>query len=148
MMRLWTSLRSPPAILLLVSLCLNALMAGYIAMQWFGPRPLPAMATPPRLIQLVANRLPSADAETLWQVYRGKEHALRQAQADYELALRGAGRLLAQSDVDVPALRRAVMEARDRRIKIGDVVIETFLDAVPQLSQSGRQGLVGQMRNR
>jgi len=149
MTRRWVSLRSPQAALLLASLCLNALMAGYIAKQWFRAPSLPiATATPPRLIQLVANRLPSADAETLWRVYRGKEHALRESQAEYEQALRGAGRLLAQPDVDVAALRRAVMEARDKRIKIGDVVIETFLDAVPQLSRSGRQDLVGRLRDR
>jgi uncharacterized membrane protein len=149
MMRRWVSPRSPQAVLLLVSLCLNALMGGYIAKQWFGGPSFPiATATPPRLIQLVANRLSSADAETLWRIYRGKEHALRESQADYEQALRGAGRLLKQPDVDVPALRRAVMEARDKRIKIGDVVIETFLDAVPQLSRSGRQDLVGRLRDR
>src|SRR5882724_7093721 len=120
MMPGWLSLRSPLAVLLLVSLCLNALMGGYIAKQWFAARSLPvATATPPRLIQLVADRLPPADADTLWRVYRGKAQALRESQADYEQALRGTGRLLAQPDVDVPALRRAVMEARDKRIKIG-----------------------------
>jgi hypothetical protein len=50
--------------------------------------------------------------------------------------------------MDIAALRRAVMEARDKRIKIGDVVIETFLDAVPDLSRSGRQDLVGRLRDR
>jgi uncharacterized membrane protein len=106
------------------------------------------MAAPPRVIQFIAKRLPTDDAEKLWTVYRAKEPALRISQADYEQALRGAVRLLAQPDLDGPALRSAVLAARDKRIKIGDVVIETFLDAVPQLSPQGRLDLVGRLRNR
>jgi uncharacterized membrane protein len=149
MKRKWIPLGSPQAVLLLVSLCLNVLMGSYIAKQWFEnwSRPV-GLANEPRLIQFIADRLPSADAETFRRVYLGKEQGLRDARADYEQALWGAVRLLAQPDLDGPALRRAVLEARDKRIKIGDVVIETFLDAVPQLSPRGRQDLVGRLRNR
>jgi uncharacterized membrane protein len=149
MMREWIRLGSPRAVLLLVSLCLNVLMGSYIGLQWFDAwsRPV-AMAAPPRVIQFIAKRLPTDDAEKLWTVYRAKEPALRISQADYEQALRGAVRLLGQPELDGPALRSAVLDARDKRIKIGDVVIETFLDAVPQLSPQGRLDLVGRLRNR
>ena len=149
MMRKWTRLGSPQTILLLVSLCLNVLMGSYIAKQWFEFWSPPiTRASPPRLIQLIARRLPAEDAEKLWAVYRAKEPALRISQADYEQALRAAVRLLAQPDLDFSALRRAVMESRDKRIKIGDVVIEIFLDTVPQLSQQGRRDLAGGVPDR
>ncbi len=66
MMRKWTRLGSPQTILLLVSLCLNVLMGSYIAKQWFEfwSPPL-TRASPPRLIQLIARRLPAEDAEKL-----------------------------------------------------------------------------------
>jgi uncharacterized membrane protein len=151
MMRRWIALGSPRALLLLGSLCLNVLMGSYIAKQWIAAWSPPiafTLAAPPRLIQFVAGRLPSADAETLWRIYRAKEQELRTAQGDYEQSLRRAVRLLAQPDVDVPALRSAVMGARDKRIKVGDIVIETFLEAIPQLSPQARQDLVGRLPSR
>ncbi|HKA82088.1 MAG TPA: periplasmic heavy metal sensor [Xanthobacteraceae bacterium] len=149
MKRRWIALGSPRTLALLASLCLNVLMASYIAKQWFGPSP-PALgaAAPPRVIRFVADRLPSADAATLWRVYGAKEQALRDTQADYERSLRRAGDLLAQPEVDAAALRGAVMEAREKRIKQGDIVIETFLEAFPQLSPQGRQDLIGRLRRR
>jgi uncharacterized membrane protein len=145
----WNALRSPRSLLLVVSLCLNVLMGSYIAKQWaeaWSPRI--AISSPPRLIRMVAGRLPSADAGTLWRVYGTKEQALRSAQADYEQALRNAVRLLAQPNMDVAALRKAVMEARDKRIKMGDIVIDMFLETFPQLSPQGRQELVGRLGDR
>jgi uncharacterized membrane protein len=143
-------MRKRIALALIVSLCLNVLLGSYIAMQW-AKASAPAMAVttaPLRLIRFVADRLPSADAGTLWRVYGAKEQELRAAQADYEQSLRQATRLLAQPNLDAAALRTAVMAAREKRIKIGDVVIETFLEALPQLSPQGRQDLLGRLRNR
>lgn len=150
MMRKRIALVSPRALALIVSLCLNVLMGSYIVMQWVKDS-APAMAVtsaPPRLIRFVANRLPSADAGTLWRVYGAKEQELRAAQADYEQALRQATRLLAQTNLDAAALRTAVMESREKRIKIGDIMIDVFLEALPQLSPQGRQDLLGRLRNR
>jgi uncharacterized membrane protein len=124
-------------------------MGSYIAKQWFEVWSPPlALASPPRFVQFMANRLPADDAETFWRVYRTREPALRQSQADYEQALRGAARLLAQPELDGPGLRGAVMQAHDKRIKIGDIVIDIFLEAMPQLSLQGRRDLVGRLRNR
>jgi hypothetical protein len=35
------------------------------------------------------------------------------------------------------------MEAREKRVKIGDVVIDTFLEMLDQISPKGRRQLVG-----
>lgn len=144
----WSALRAPQSILLVVSLCLNVLMASYIAKQWVEAwSPRMATGSPPRLVRMVAGRLPSADAGTLWRVYGAKESALHSAQADYEQSLRRAVRLLAQPNLDVAALRGAVLEARDKRIKVGDIVIDMFLETFPQISPQGRQDLVGGLGN-
>jgi uncharacterized membrane protein len=150
MMRRWMALGSPRTLALIASLCLNVLMGSYIVAQWARASvpPLVAAATPPRLIRFIADRLPSADAGTLWRIYGAKEAELRATQADYEHALRHAAGLLAQTHLDAAALRTAVMEAREKRIKVGDIVMETFLEAFPQLSPQGRQDLVGRLRDR
>jgi uncharacterized membrane protein len=145
----WGALRSPRAILLVASLCLNMLMGGYIAKQWVeASAPGLAMGSPPRLVRMMAGRLPSEDAGTLWRAYGVREPALRSAQADYEQALRRAVRLLAQPNMDSAALRTAVMEARDKRINMGDIVIDMFLETFPQLSPQGRRDLVGRLGDR
>jgi uncharacterized membrane protein len=149
MMPRWIALGSPRILALLASLCLNALMGGYIAKQWVdASAPLMAASAPPRLIRFITERLPSADAATLWRVYGVREQALRDAQADYEKSLRRAAGIVAQPDVDAAALRSAVTEAREKRVKVGDIVTEMFLEAVPQLSPQGRQDLVGRLRKR
>ena len=146
MMRRWIA--SPRALLLLGSLCLNVLMGSYIAKQWieaWSPPTALRLAAPPRLIQFVAGRLPPADAEKLWRIYRTKEHELRAVQGDYERSARGAVRLMAQDEVDVPALRSAVMAARDKRIRVGDIVIKTFLEAIPGAFVAGTTGFGGSL---
>jgi uncharacterized membrane protein len=149
MMPRWNALGSPWTLALLASLCVNALMGGYIAKQWVdASAPLMAASAPPRLIRFIAERLPSADAATLWRAYGVREQALRDAQADYEKSLRRAAGIVAQPDVDAAALRSAVTEAREKRVKVGDIVTEMFLEAVPQLSPQGRQDLVGRLRKR
>jgi len=40
-------------------------------------------------------------------------------------------------------LRASVKEARDKRIKIGDAVIDTFVEMLEQISPKGRRQLVG-----
>jgi hypothetical protein len=49
---------------------------------------------------------------------------------------------------DTVALRSAVMDARDKRIRIGDLAIATFLEALPQMSAEGRRGLTAGIRAR
>ena len=51
--------------------------------------------------------------------------------------------LVAQPELDKDALRLAVKDARDKRLKIGDVVIETFVEMLEQISPKGRRQLVG-----
>jgi uncharacterized membrane protein len=130
--------------LLLASLCVNVVLATYVAVQWFQPGWSPAGAAMPlRMIERVAARLPADDADILWRIYRGKEPEILPLQMEYTRALLKTMRLTGQAELDKDALRAAVKEARDKRIKIGDAVIETFVEMLEQISPKGRRQLVG-----
>ncbi|HEY6254688.1 MAG TPA: periplasmic heavy metal sensor [Xanthobacteraceae bacterium] len=137
------SFRSWREPLLLGSLCCNVLLATYIGIQWLkADNFLVEALGPARLIARVADRLPKQDAEILWQVYRSKAPEFSTAEADY---VRGLGRpvdLLTAETVDTEALRTAVMESRKNRLRVGDLIVETFVDAAVQMSADGRRQLV------
>jgi len=129
--------------LLLASLCLNAVMAGYIAMVWMkAERSFEALAGT-RIIERVASRLPPSDADILWRVYRDKQNEISAARENYVLALIRPIRLIRQDSLDIDALRSAMSDTREKRQKVGDLVAETFIDAVAKMSVEGRRKLVG-----
>lgn len=131
-------------LLLLASLCLNVGFGAYVGAQWLEPPSLPQPSgVPIRLIERVAARLPQADADILWRNYRAKEGTMRPLQRDYIAALMATLKLASQPELDKPALRAAVENARDKRIKVGDVVIDTFVETLEQISPEGRRRLAG-----
>lgn len=143
-MKLWPSSISVTRWLLLASLCCNVVLATYVSAQWLRPGWTPAGAgMPPRMIERVAERLPREDADILWRIYRGREAELQPIQAEYTQALLRTMRLVGQPELDKDTLRLAVKDARDKRLKIGDVVIETFVEMLEQISTKGRRQLVG-----
>ena len=130
--------------LLLASLCLNVALASYISVQWFQPGWTPAgAAMPQRMMERVAARLPKADADILWRIYHGNEPEILALQSDYTRSLLKTLRLTGEAELDKDALRAAVKDSRDKRIKIGDAVIDTFLQTLEQISPKGRRQLVG-----
>ncbi|HEY8337766.1 MAG TPA: periplasmic heavy metal sensor [Tardiphaga sp.] len=138
---------SPPNRLrwaLLASLCVNLALATYVSMQWFQPAWTPANAGMPlRMVERIAARLPKEDADILWRIYREKQPDMLPLQADYLRAMRKTLQLTGQPELDKAALRAAILDARDKRIKIGDAVIDTFIDTLEQISPKGRRQLVG-----
>lgn len=130
--------------LLLVSLCCNVALAAYVSAQWMRPgwSPETAGATH-RVFEQVAARLPKDDADVLWRLYRAKEAELQTTQAQYTRALLKTMQVVAKPELDKDALRMAVGEARGRRSKINDIVIDTFVDMLEQISPEGRRQLVG-----
>lgn len=129
--------------LLFASLCLNAILVGYVATVWVkAERPFEALAGP-KIVERVANRLPPADAEIFRQAYRSRQSDFSSARADYVWALVKPIRLLREEHLDIDALRQAMADSRARRLKVGDLVTETFIDAVAKMSLEGRRKLVG-----
>jgi uncharacterized membrane protein len=94
-------------------------------------------------MERVAARLPQDDADILWRVYHSKEPEILPLQLEYTRLLLNTMRLIEQPELDKDALRASVMEARDKRVKIGDAVIDTFLEMLEQISPKGRRQLVG-----
>jgi uncharacterized membrane protein len=135
--------RSWRELLLLGSLCCNVLLATYIGIQWLRvENSLVEALGPARLIARVAERLPKQDGEILWQVYRSKEPEFSAAQSDYVRGLGEPVRLLTAETVDPEALRTAVTESRKVRLRVGDLIMETFVDAAVRMSPDGRRRLV------
>lgn len=135
---------------LLASLCLNVVLGSYVATQWLAPRPLIATAAgaPMRLVDAIADRLPDEDATRLRRIYDVRRPAVAAAQADYEQALRRAILKLADPRLDAASFRAAVMEARDKRVAIGDIVIEAVVEAAVEIPPETRAALVGRLRGR
>ena len=73
---------------------------------------------------------------------------IRPLQADYVRALLRTMRLAGQTELDKDALRAAVKEFRDKRLKIGDAALETFITTLEQISPKGRRQIVGGFRDR
>jgi uncharacterized membrane protein len=143
-MKLWPTSFSTTGWLLLASLCCNVVLATYVSVQWIRPGwPAAVTGAPLRMIERVAERLPKDDADVLWRIYRGKEAELQPLQSDYTRSLLKTMQLVAQPDLDPTALRSAVKEARDKRLKIGDATIDTFVEMLEQISPKGRRQLVG-----
>lgn len=130
--------------LLLASLCVNVGFVAYVSAQWLRPGWTPGNAAAPmRMIEQAAMRLPKEDADILWRIYRSKEPQILPMQSEYTRSLLRTMQLAGQNDLDKPALRAAVKESRDKRLAIGDAVIETFVEMLEQISQKGRRQLVG-----
>lgn len=126
---------------LLASLCLNVAFAGYLARPWLQPSWQPG-AMPGRMTERIAARLPKEDADILWQIYRAREPEIRALQADYMVALLKTMRVVGQTELDKPALRAAIDDARAKRIKIGETVTEVFTETLDRISAKGRRQLV------
>lgn len=144
----WFSARGRVGWLLLASLCLNVAFGTYVSVQWLRPDlpPVVGAALPMRIMERAAGRLPPEDADILWRVYRGKEPELLPLQADFLRALGRTMRVLGEQNLDQDAMRAAIKEARESRMKIGDIMIDVFVEALTQISAKGRRQLVGTFR--
>lgn len=143
-MKLWPTSIAVTRWLLFASLCCNVVLATYVSVQWLRPGWTSAGAgIPLRMIERFAERLPREDADILWRIYGTKEAELQPMQAEYARSLRKTMHLIAQPELDKDALRSAVKDTRDKRLKIGDTAIETFVETLEQISPKGRRQLVG-----
>jgi len=143
-MKFWRESSPPLRALVLLSLCVNVILFTYVSVQWLQPSGFRLGAgVPLRMIERVAERLPKDDADILWSIYQGKEAELMPLQTEYRQALIKAMKTAAQTDLNKAELEAAVRDARDKRLKIGDLVIATFVEMLERISPKGRRQLVG-----
>jgi uncharacterized membrane protein len=147
MMRALTGMSRVGGAILLASLCLNVLLVAYIGTRWVERWRAPAIAAgPARLMEKIAHRLPAADSDVLWRVYRSQQEELTTAQKEFRDALGAAAQLLSAPKLDMDAVRTAIGKARNERIEVGDLTIGVILEALPQMSAEGRQRLISNLR--
>ena len=139
-MKLWPFSQRGARWFLLASLCVNIALATYVSVQWFqsGWSPVGA-GIPLRMMERVAARLPQDDADILWRVYHSKEPEILPLQMEYTRLLIKTMRLTAQPELDKDALRAAVMEAREKRVKIGDVSLDAGADFTERTTSTRRR---------
>jgi uncharacterized membrane protein len=150
----WRS--SASALALLSSICLNVAFASYIAIQALTGSARPMVRTMPGegtgapdiQIAKFAARLPSRDADILWESYRTKKPQILEADAAAESARVRALSVLTQHDLDVSALRASVKEAMDSRMRKAELLAETVVGALERISPDGRRQLTSQIHSR
>jgi uncharacterized membrane protein len=144
------------ALALLGSVSLNVALASYIAIQALIASTQPLVRTMPEELagapdnQIVkfAARLPSRDADILWEVYRTKKPQILDADAAAESARLQVLSVLTQHDLDTGALRAAFKEAMDSRMRKAGLLAETVIDALERISPDGRRQLTSEIHSR
>jgi uncharacterized membrane protein len=131
-----------PALALIGSICVNIVLVSYIATQALTAKPPMSRPAPEEMVATLAARLPSTDAELLWQAYRRLEPKVLAADAASQRARVRALSLLSQSDLDPNALQAAFREALDNRIRMGELLLETVVEGLTRLSPEARRKLV------
>lgn len=150
----WRSRAS--ALALLGSICLNVAFASYIGVQAVNGSARPmvrtmpdeGMGAPDDVIAKFAARLPRGDADILWEAYRTRKPQILDADAEAERARLQAWSVLAQPDIDTSALRAAIKQAMDSRVRKASVLAEAVVDALERLSPDGRRQLTSQIHVR
>jgi uncharacterized membrane protein len=132
---------------LIVSLAANVLLVSFIGVVAYKRSTWrAAMDSPPLVIKIVKKRLPEPDRAVLDQVYRGKEREFVAAQAEYEKALRDTIAILVHPNLDAEALRASVQTARQKKLRVADLTINTFLETITQVSPEARRDLARKFR--
>jgi len=130
-------------VVLIASLALNAALVGFLGVNaWRRHEIASAGATPPGFLRLVRWRLPAADKSILDEAVKKKEGELAAAQADAQKAMRTAIASLRRPDFNEADFRATAKAARDQRLRLSDLSLDVFLDAVTHISPEGRGALV------
>ncbi|WP_395815531.1 periplasmic heavy metal sensor [Devosia sp.] len=131
-----------------VSLLLNVFLVAYVGTM-LARAPQMAMvadATPVDVGNRIADNLPSEAGTRL----RGKlrdvgPEILRQVR-EYRRTLASAAELLRAEEVDKPALKQLVTQARDARAEIGNMLTDSFVETAASLPPEERRKLIRRFR--
>jgi signal transduction histidine kinase len=141
---------------LLGSICLNIAFASYIAIQaltlaW-QPSPRPTSeepwSMPDKMIATFAARLPSRDADILWEMYQTKKPQILAAAAAAQSARVKLLSILPERDLDLTALRATFKDALESRARMSELLADTVAEALARISTDGRQQLTRQLQSR
>jgi uncharacterized membrane protein len=133
--------------LLIGSLAVNVLLVSFIGVMVYKKHAWKAaMDSAPRAIQMVKKKLPEPDRAVLDQAYGARERAFAVAQSDYDKAVQETVALLMQPNLDPAVLRAKVQDAREKRLRVADLTIDTFVETITKISPEARRDLVKKFR--
>jgi uncharacterized membrane protein len=133
--------------LLIGSLAVNVLLVSFIGVLIYKKHAWKAaMDSAPRAIQMVKKKLAEPDRVVLDQAYGARERAFAVAQSDYDKAVQETVALLMQPSLDPAVLRAKVQDAREKRLRVADLTIETFVETITKISPEARRDLVKKFR--
>lgn len=129
-------------LVLVVSLALNLALVGHLAWRQFTrpPHP-PGPPTPERLIDHLAERLPSSDAEKARIWAQGMEAEARAADQELRAARRALDAEMQRDPMDEAALIAASARVHAAHDRLGRVMESLTRDLAPKLSAEGRRAL-------
>jgi uncharacterized membrane protein len=131
-------------LLLPASLGLNLFLgAMLVASTFHRPPPGTGLPMPERLIERVAADLPDGDAARLRLTFAGRAARFAAVQADLRQANGQLREVVAREPLDMAAVRAAIAVVRDGRRRVGDLIEDAVLAALPELSPPARMRLVG-----
>ncbi len=134
-------------LLLIGSLAVNVLLVSFIGVMIYKKHAWKAaMDSAPRAIQMIKKKLPEQDRAVLDQAYGARERDLAAAQSDYDKAVQETVALLMQPSFDPAVLRAKVQDARDKRLRVADLTMDTFVETITKVSPEARRDLVKKFR--
>lgn len=133
-------------LLALVSLGLNLFLGAMLVSAYLHQEPARGLPMPDRLVERVAADLPAADAERLRRAFTAQRAPFAALDEEYRQATLRVRAAAAREPFDGEELRTRMDAARAVRRRIGDLIQETMLSLMPELSLSARERLVAGRR--
>jgi uncharacterized membrane protein len=126
-------------VVLPLSLAVNILLLSYVGGRTLGASETAAFRhDPQQRLEMLAGLLPPADAKLLRDAYRERGTVFAVAHSNHEEAMKKILALMAQPELDLPALRAAMAKARSHNERINDLLSETLLETVQKMSANSR----------
>ncbi len=129
-------------IVLFVSLALNLLLGGNLAVHWLAPVWHEERRGPEAIVERLTSRLPSADADVMRAAFQANQAKLAGAFGELQQARREARQRLVAQPFDPDALAKAAADVRVKQNAYFAALQDTILPAVGKLSPEGRSHLL------
>ncbi|WP_431858130.1 periplasmic heavy metal sensor [Azospirillum sp.] len=133
-------------LLVLASLGLNLFLGAMLASSWWNHRPPPSGPMPDRLVERVAPDLPEADAVRLRAAFSATRARFAALEAESREASAAVRAVALREPLDVGELRARMDAARAVRRRMGDLIEDTVLTLMPELSLPARERLAAGRR--
>lgn len=131
--------------ILIASLAANVFLLGFIGAEAWRARHrgdgLGAGALPGAILPRILERLPPPDGRLLRDAFARRLPELVERRRGSRQATERLRVEIARTPLDPEGVRRAMREAREARARVGALVQEILVDALPRMSDEGRRTL-------